>query len=1023
MKHWFFRAMSVWVALLPLMSAAQVERTIAGFSVRARVDGTATGASMLAVNFTVEGATKAVLLRAVGPTLGTFGVPGVLSDPVLRVHDGTGALIEANSGWSTALAPAFATAGTFALPAGSKDAALQLSLAPGTYTATVGSVTGSLGVVLLEVFDLQVSGRLAYVAARGQAGTANDQLAAGFVVPGTTPAPLLVRGLGPALAAAGMAGTLANPLLSVSHGASVVTSNDDWNGASGLSEAAVTAGLMPLAAASRDAATLVTTTQGNFVAQISGTGGATGLAMVEVAQVDANRAASFAPAILAPPRDVALASGSSATLTALAVGKPAPSYQWRKNGQAIAGATTASFTIGAAQASDAGTYTVALTNLAGTTVATVGTVTVSGGGMTITQQPVSQSVPVGGTATFAVTAAGPGGLSYQWLFNGNPIASATQGTLTLTNVTTAQAGQYAVRVSSGASVVTSTPATLEVRPRTLAILTPPAGQVVESGGTAMFSVVATGMAPVTYQWLRDGVAIAGATQSSYTIVQASVNSAATYAVRVMDMNGSVTSGGATLTVRPRPVAGGYFGVLGSGGQFGLLVRADGTGVFLAYANGTRQGLVATDVRVDAARRFEFTATALGGTGPALYTVSGRITEDGLLLPASIAGLTATLSVGSSGGPVTTGSMGFYKGGAPGGAGRSYALVGAAGEVMAVTVESAVADGGRGTLGANGSVLVVTESGARTEGSVQEGILALVTTPVGGGERRGALLANADMRTDAEKLVNISTRSQTGSGNAALIAGFVVAGERAKPMLVRAIGPTLAGFGVGGPLAAVRLEVFRGQTPVAIGLDWGAGANASEVASAAGRVGAFALPPASRDAALLLTLEPGAYTAVVSGQTEAATGVSLVEVYDASVDARKDERIVNIATRGVVGSGDQTLIAGFVITGRVPKRVLVRGVGPTLASSFGVTGVLAQPRLTVLAGSPAAEVATNVRWSTRLDAAEIAAAAQAAGAFPLAAGSEDAALVVNLMPGTYSAQVTNAAGGGGGVALVEVYELR
>lgn len=160
-----------------------------------------------------------------------------------------------------------------------------------------------------------------------------------------------------------------------------------------------------------------------------------------------------------------------------------------------------------------------------------------------------------------------------------------------------------------------------------------------------------------------------------------------------------------------------------------------------------------------------------------------------------------------------------------------------------------------------------------------------------------------------KLVNISTRSRTGTAAETLIAGFFLAGDRPQTVLVRGIGPTLAAFGVGGALPAARLELFRDQTRVTVGDDWGAAPNRDAVAGAAAAVGAFALAPASRDAAVLVTLEPGAYTAVVSGQggafafargsadaallltlapggytarvagTAGATGTALVEVYE------------------------------------------------------------------------------------------------------------------------------------------------
>jgi hypothetical protein len=206
--------------------------------------------------------------------------------------------------------------------------------------------------------------------------------------------------------------------------------------------------------------------------------------------------------------------------------------------------------------------------------------------------------------------------------------------------------------------------------------------------------------------------------------------------------------------------------------------------------------------------------------------------------------------------------------------------------------------------------------------------------------------------------------------------------------------------------------------VAFGDDWGRGADAAAVAATATRVGAFALAGNSRDAALVLTLTPGAYTAVVSGQG-GASGGSLVEVYDASdATVSPGQRIINISTRAVAGSSDAALIAGFVINGVVPKRVLIRGVGPGLVP-FGVTGVLARPRVAVYSSDTL--IAENAGWSTSADATGIAQASAQVGAFALAPGSADAALIIYLAPGSYTAQVSGT-GAASGVALVELYEL-
>ena len=128
-----------------------------------------------------------------------------------------------------------------------------------------------------------------------------------------------------------------------------------------------------------------------------------------------------------------------------------------------------------------------------------------------------------------------------------------------------------------------------------------------------------------------------------------------------------------------------------------------------------------------------------------------------------------------------------------------------------------------------------------------------------------------------RLINISARALVGSGDNELIAGMVVGGGTVRTVLIRAIGPSLAGFGVANALAETALEVFRAGSSTAIALndDWGGGAI---LLTAFAKVGAFALAPTSRDAAVLVRLAPGAYTARVTS-TPGATGVALVEIYE------------------------------------------------------------------------------------------------------------------------------------------------
>lgn len=263
----------------------------------------------------------------------------------------------------------------------------------------------------------------------------------------------------------------------------------------------------------------------------------------------------------------------------------------------------------------------------------------------------------------------------------------------------------------------------------------------------------------------------------------------------------------------------------------------------------------------------------------------------------------------------------------------------------------------------------------------------------------------------ERLGNLSTRTEVGAGAHVLVSGFVVGPGDTKKILLRAVGPALSSFAVTGTLGDPVLRLFdAGGTLLATNDDWSA-ADAATMSS----VGAFALPPGSRDAALVATLAPGAYTAQVSGAA-GTTGVALLEIYDVTGTAR----LINLSTRALVGSGSATLLAGLVVApGGGPRHLLVRAVGPAL-TAFGVPGAHADPTLTVL-DSRGLALATNDNWDTANATGQLTTAFTHAGAFPFAAGSKDAALLVDLTPGNFSIQITSSAGSTG-VALVEVYDL-
>ena len=298
-------------------------------------------------------------------------------------------------------------------------------------------------------------------------------------------------------------------------------------------------------------------------------------------------------------------------------------------------------------------------------------------------------------------------------------------------------------------------------------------------------------------------------------------------------------------------------------------------------------------------------------------------------------------------------------------------------------------------------------------------------------------ANVSVYVDAH-LVNLSARAFTGNGPQALVTGFVVNGQSSKKILIRAVGPTLSQFSVGGALANPQLTLFDNtESSIATNMGWGNASSIgpSSVPSSVQRatsaifndVYAFPLSSGSADCAMLATLPPAVYTAEVSGVSD-ATGVALAELYDADTGTPA-AHLINASARAFVSTGSRVLVAGFVISGTTSETILIRGIGPTL-SQFGVSGVLAVPQLTLFDSSNSV-IATNTGWSNspNLGQSTVQVGIQVATssvmrsvyAFSLPAGSTDCAMVVTLPPGAYTAQVSGV-NGSTGVALAEVYDI-
>ena len=537
-----------------------------------------------------------------------------------------------------------------------------------------------------------------------------------------------------------------------------------------------------------------------------------------------------------------------------------------------------------------------------------------------------------------------------------------------------------------------------------AISAQPQSATVTAGTSVSFSVTATGTAPLSYQWRKDGASITNALSSTYSIASAQAGDAGNYTVVITNSAGSVTSNAAALTVNPAPIAPAISAqpvstsvTAGSGASF--TVAATGTSpLTYQWQRSTNSGTSWSNLSNGATYSGATTATlSVGATTPAMSSDQFRcvvtnavssVTSNAASLTVTAVPVAPTITSQPQSVSVTIGQRADFSVTATGSGVLAYqwkkdatAIAGATNPTFSIaSVQSA--DAGAYT------VTVSNSAGAAASGAAT---LTVRVTP------QSPSIAN--------RLINISTRSLVGTGGDLQIAGFVIQGSGAKRVIIRASGPALSSLGVTGVLADPVLTLYSGQTVIAQNDDW----DRAQAADFSG-VGAFAWTPGSKDAALVVTLQPGMYTAHVSGKND-STGVALIEVYDAD-GAAATSKLINISTRSLVGTDGDIQIGGFVIQGDSPKKVILRASGPAL-STLGVTGVLADPVLTLYSGQTV--IMQNDDWSSAL-ATDFA----AVGAFPWTAGSKDAALGVTLQPGMYSVHVSGK-NGASGVALIEVYE--
>jgi hypothetical protein len=512
----------------------------------------------------------------------------------------------------------------------------------------------------------------------------------------------------------------------------------------------------------------------------------------------------------------------------------------------------------------------------------------------------------------------------------------------------------------------------------------PASLTLPAGRSAYFVVTATGTGPLSYQWRKGGVDLTGATTSAYAIGETELANAGDFSVVVTNTYGTVTSEVATLVVTPGPVRPGILThpapqTVSIGQAVSLGVTADGTGP-LAYQ------WFKDAVPVTGATGSTLVIGSVGAGDAGLYSVvvtnaAGSTTSTTAALTVSSTPVAPVILVQPANRVVAAGESTEFVVVVSGSAPFTYqwrkdgvVLGSASGATLSLTAVQAANAGAY-------SVVVGNASGTTTSAAA---VLTVVPAV-------------------ASRISNVSVRATLAAAQT-LTVGFTMTGG-AKPIVVRAVGPGLAAFGVPGTMPDPKLALFNGSTQVDSNDNW---AGLFSLNEAFATVGAFPLAPNSFDAALLRSIEGGRTLQVNGG----AGGNVLVEAYDSA--SGNAIRFVNVSSRSHVGVGADILVAGFTVLGTAPKTVLVRAIGPALGA-FGVPNVLADPKLEVYSGSN--RINGNDNWPASL----LATFAQV-GAFQLPLLSKDSAIVLTLAPGGYTVQVSGA-DGGTGEGLVEIYEVQ
>jgi hypothetical protein len=644
---------------------------------------------------------------------------------------------------------------------------------------------------------------------------------------------------------------------------------------------------------------------------------------------------------------------------------------------------------------------------------------VAGGAPSIGTPPAAQAVGAGTPVTFSVSASSATTLNYQWSLNGVPIAGATSASYTTRPIQLSDGGIYSVAVSNTVGV------TVSAAPLNVTFSHDPTFSF-GSWSSSTPLPAGTSYVAVAYDGSHflavglDGTAFTSTNGLAWTPsasngppgqVWGELNSVIN--VPGQNMLVAAGNGGAIVTF----ASGTYDGTLHASGSTAILTGvADGNGALVAVGYG------GASVRSDlTAAAWTPTSTGVSQNLNAIAYGNGRFVAVGLAGTVVTSPDGTTWTAGQLGSTddfygITYGPLGFVAVGNNGDIflspdGSLWLQQNSPTNNVLVHVDN---DGGiLLAVGFSGTVLTSQDGGvtwaAESSGTGQrlDGVALGQDAFVLTGTAGVVVMSDA---SDPSRIINLSARSSITNESSILIAGFVVGGTGSKQVLMRGIGPSLSQFGVADALPQPVLSLYEGPTLEASDMSWGGGAALSQAFT---QVGAFPLAANSADAAILLPLAVGPYTAQLAG-SNGTNGVGLAELYDADAGT-PTSRLINISARASVGTGGNILIAGFVISGNTPMNVLIRGVGPSLAQ-FGISSPIATPQL-VLFDSNNTVLESNAGWG---GSTVLAGIFTQVGAFKFVAGSADAAILVTLPPGAYTAEMSGL-NGSTGLGLAEIYQ--